>query len=81
MTDESSFYRRRLDATGWVVAIIAAGAGTLTAWAVVVFLMDMGWTFLPGVVGLVTSRGSAAERDVVENARRRQRNHHQPKGL
>lgn len=26
MTDESSFYRRRLDATGWVVATIAAGA-------------------------------------------------------
>jgi exodeoxyribonuclease VII large subunit len=27
--------------------------------------------FLPGVVGLVTARGSAAERDVLENARRR----------
>ncbi len=27
--------------------------------------------FLPGTIGLVTSRGSAAERDVVENARRR----------
>ena len=26
MRDESSFHRRRLDATGWVVAIIAAGA-------------------------------------------------------
>jgi exodeoxyribonuclease VII large subunit len=27
--------------------------------------------FLPGTVGLITGRGSAAERDVVENARRR----------
>ena len=27
--------------------------------------------FLPGVIGLVTAQGSAAERDVVENARRR----------
>jgi putative ABC transport system permease protein len=34
---------------GLITGVIAALAGTLVAWAVVVFLMDMGWTFLPGV--------------------------------
>ena len=32
-----------------LTGIIAAAAGTLVAWGVVVFLMEMGWTFLPGV--------------------------------
>ncbi len=35
---------------GLVTGILAAGVGTLTAWAVVKFLMRMEWTFLPGTL-------------------------------
>jgi putative ABC transport system permease protein len=35
---------------GLATGAIAAAVGTLTAWAVVIFLMNMAWTFLPGVV-------------------------------
>jgi putative ABC transport system permease protein len=35
---------------GLATGAIAAAVGTLTAWAVVTFLMNMAWTFLPGVV-------------------------------
>ena len=35
---------------GLTTGAIAAAVGTLTAWAVVTFLMNMAWTFLPGVV-------------------------------
>jgi putative ABC transport system permease protein len=35
---------------GLLTAMIAAAIGTLTAWAVIHFLMDSEWTFLPGVV-------------------------------
>ncbi|MEK9755300.1 MAG: hypothetical protein VW338_19085, partial [Rhodospirillaceae bacterium] len=30
--------------------VLAAGVGTLAAWAVVRFLMRMDWTFLPGTL-------------------------------
>ena len=32
--------------------VIAAATGTLTAWAVIVFLMRMSWIFLPHVVAI-----------------------------
>ncbi|MQX36594.1 ABC transporter permease [Roseospira navarrensis] len=35
---------------GLATGLIAAGVGTLAAWGVIVFVMDGGWTFLPGVV-------------------------------
>ncbi len=35
---------------GLATGAIAAAVGTLTAWAVVTYLMNMAWTFLPGVV-------------------------------
>ena len=35
---------------GLATGIIAAGIGSLTAWAVIVFLMKSEWIFLPGVV-------------------------------
>ena len=38
---------------GVVTGIIAAGVGTVTAWAVIVYLMSMTWTFLPGVVAIM----------------------------
>ncbi|MBT6093281.1 MAG: FtsX-like permease family protein [Rhodospirillaceae bacterium] len=35
---------------GLVTGTLAAGVGTLTAWAVVKFLMRMEWTFMPGTL-------------------------------
>ena len=39
---------------GLITALIAAVIGTLTAWAVIRFLMEAEWTFLPGVVAATT---------------------------
>lgn len=36
---------------GLVTGVLAAAVGTLTAWAVVRFLMHMEWTFLPATLG------------------------------
>ncbi|MGF1456624.1 MAG: ABC transporter permease [Alphaproteobacteria bacterium] len=37
---------------GLATAVMAAGAGTLTAWLVITEVMDAPWVFLPGTVGL-----------------------------
>jgi putative ABC transport system permease protein len=37
---------------GLVTGVLAAGVGTLTAWAVVKFLMHMEWIFLPGTLAV-----------------------------
>jgi putative ABC transport system permease protein len=37
---------------GMATGVIAAATGTLTAWAVIVFLMRMSWIFLPHVVAI-----------------------------
>ncbi len=44
---------------GAATGIVAAGVGTATAWAVVVFLMDMEWVFLPGVVAVTVAASMA----------------------
>ncbi len=40
---------------GLMTALIAAAIGTLTAWAVIRFLMDAEWIFLPGVVAVTAA--------------------------
>ncbi len=40
---------------GLVTGVIAAAVGTLTAWAVIRFLMRAEWIFLPGVVAVTTA--------------------------
>lgn len=37
---------------GFVTGLVAAGIGTLTAWAVITFLMRAEWVFLPEIVAL-----------------------------
>jgi len=44
---------------GLATGAIAAAVGTLTAWAVVTFLMNMAWTFLPGVVAATVAAAVA----------------------
>ena len=39
---------------GLITAVIAAAIGTLTAWAVIRFLMEAEWTFLGSVVAVTT---------------------------
>jgi len=39
---------------GLFTGVISAGIGTLTAWAVIRFLMRADWIFLPHVVGATT---------------------------
>ena len=40
---------------GLATGLVAAAVGTVTAWAVVVFLMRAPWVFLPGVVAATTA--------------------------
>jgi len=40
---------------GIATGIISAAIGTLTAWAVMVFLMRAGWIFLPQVVAITVA--------------------------
>jgi exodeoxyribonuclease VII large subunit len=56
---------------GALLARIEALRGVLAAEGLFAADRKRGLPFLPRVVGLVTGRASAAERDVVENARRR----------
>jgi exodeoxyribonuclease VII large subunit len=56
---------------GALLARIEALRGVLAAEGLFAAERKQALPFLPGVVGLVTGRASAAERDVVENARRR----------
>ena len=44
---------------GFATGLVAAAVGTLAAWAVVVFLMDMPWRFLPDAV-LITVAAALA---------------------
>ena len=44
---------------GLATGAIAAAVGTLTAWAVVTYLMNMAWTFLPGVVAATVAAAVA----------------------
>jgi putative ABC transport system permease protein len=40
---------------GIATGLLAAAIGTLTAWAIVVLLMDMQWHFQPGIVALTVA--------------------------
>jgi len=40
---------------GIATGLLAAAIGTLTAWAIVVLLMDMQWRFSPGIVALTVA--------------------------
>ena len=40
---------------GVVTGVISAAVGSLTAWAIVVWLMDMEWTFLPNAVAITVA--------------------------
>ena len=45
-------FMREYAALGLVTALIAAFAGSLAAWIVVVQVMDLPWRFLPGTLAL-----------------------------
>ena len=47
-------YLLEYGALGLITALVAAAIGTLTAWAVIRFMMEAEWTFLPDVVAVTT---------------------------